>query len=110
MAQKVVTTITDDIDGSDAAESLEFSWEGLEYRIDLSEKNADKFRKVMAPYLTAAQRVGGRARRSSKPAPVARAASDAATVRAWAVEHGYTVTDRGRISGEVRAAYEAAHV
>jgi len=107
MAQKVVTTITDDIDGSAAEESLEFSWEGLEYRIDLSEKNADKFRKAMAPYLTAAQRVGGRARRAK--AATARPASDAAAVRAWAVEHGYTVTDRGRISGEVRAAYEAAN-
>jgi hypothetical protein len=108
MAQKVVTTITDDIDGSDADDSLEFTWEGLEYRIDLSEKNADKFRKVMAPYLAAAQRVGGRARRS-KTTSTSRSASDAATVRAWAVEHGYTVTDRGRISGEVRAAYEAAN-
>ena len=107
MVQKVVTTITDDIDGSDADESLEFSWEGLEYRIDLSEKNADKFRKVMAPYLTSAQRVGGRARRTKAAAP--RPASDAATVRAWAAEHGYTVTDRGRISGEVRAAYEEAN-
>jgi len=51
--------------------------------------------------------VGGRARRAK--AATARPASDAAAVRAWAVEHGYTVTDRGRISGEVRAAYEAAN-
>jgi hypothetical protein len=108
MAQKVVTTVTDDIDGSDADESLEFSWEGLEYHIDLSEKNADKFRKVMAPYLTAAQRVGGRSRRG-KAAATPRSASDAATVRAWASQNGYAVTDRGRISGEIRAAYEAAN-
>jgi hypothetical protein len=92
--------------GGEADETLGFVWEGLEYRIDLSEKNADKFRKVMAPYLTSAQRIGGRARRA-KTAP-ARAASNAAEIRAWAIQNGYQVPDRGRIPGDIRAAYDAA--
>jgi len=37
MTQKFAATITGDIDGSDAVELLERSWEGLQYRIDLSE-------------------------------------------------------------------------
>jgi Lsr2 len=107
MAQKVVTTITDDLDGTEADETLEFVWEGIEYRIDLCEKNADKFRKVIAPYLTAAQRVGGRAKR--RATVISRPASNAADVRAWAIENGYQVPDRGRIPNDVRAAYEEAH-
>ena len=34
---------------------------------------------------------------------------DMSSVRAWARENGYQISDRGRVSGEVRAAYEAAH-
>jgi hypothetical protein len=30
-------------------------------------------------------------------------------VRAWARENGYQVSDRGRVSSEVIAAYEKAH-
>jgi hypothetical protein len=30
-------------------------------------------------------------------------------VREWAREHGYKVSDRGRISAEVQQAYAAAH-
>ncbi len=32
-----------------------------------------------------------------------------AEVRTWAREHGYAVSDRGRVPGDVRAAYEWAH-
>jgi hypothetical protein len=106
MAHRVVETLIDDLDGREADETLGFVWEGLEYRIDLSEKNADKFRKVMAPYLTSAQRIGGRARRTKTAA--APAASNAAEIRAWAIQNGYPVPDRGRIPGDVRAAYDAA--
>ena len=107
MARKVVQTLIDDIDGSQANETISFSFEGLEYRIDLSERNAERFRKAMAPFLRSAQRIGGRARRGR--AGDVRTTSDAAAVRAWAVEQGYDIPARGRIPNDVRAAYEAAH-
>ncbi len=37
-----------------------------------------------------------------------RSASDSADIRAWAKENGYEVSERGRISAEVRAAYNEA--
>ena len=37
-----------------------------------------------------------------------RSASDSADIRAWAKENGYEVSERGRISAEVRAAYNDA--
>lgn len=106
MARRIVQTLVDDMDGTEAEETINFSFEGLEYRIDLSEKNADKFRKAIAPFLKAAQRVGGRAKRGK--ASVTRLPSGAAMIRAWAIEHGYEMPGRGRIPKDVRAAYEAA--
>ncbi|MBX9247046.1 Lsr2 family protein, partial [Actinotalea ferrariae] len=52
----------------------------------------------------AARKTGSNRRQAT--AGVGRA-SDAAAVRQWAREHGYTIPDRGRIPAEVRAAYEA---
>ncbi|HEV7195154.1 MAG TPA: histone-like nucleoid-structuring protein Lsr2, partial [Pedococcus sp.] len=34
---------------------------------------------------------------------------DLADVRDWARKHGHTVSDRGRISAEIQAAYDKAH-
>jgi hypothetical protein len=39
--------------------------------------------------------------RSSGPAP--------ADIREWARANGYDVSDRGRVSAEIKAAYEAAN-
>ena len=49
----------------------------------------------------------GRASRASRPAAAPRGESQG-EIREWARAQGYAVGDRGRIPGEVRAAYEAA--
>ena len=117
MAQKVQVLLVDDIDGGDAAETLSFSLDGVNYEIDLSDEHATALRDAFAPWVGHARRVGGRsgvARRSAASTP--RAAKSAATperdttaVRTWARENGYTVSDRGRISAEVISAFDAAH-
>jgi hypothetical protein len=110
VAQRVQVLLTDDLDGSDAEETLIFAWEGNQYEIDLSEKNADKFRKAVAPYLGAARRVGRTSANGRKPAARAsRPAADLSEVRAWARDSGFQVSDRGRVSEEIKAAFEAAH-
>jgi hypothetical protein len=109
MAQKVQVILTDDLDGGDADESVQFALDGVSYEIDLSEANADALREALAPYLEAGRRVGGRASRRSAAARPAGERTDLSDLRAWARENGYQVSDRGRVSGEVRAAYEAAH-
>jgi Lsr2 len=55
----VVELDEDDLDGGPATETLSFGFEGIGYSIDLSKKNADRFRKLMAPYLNAARRDRG---------------------------------------------------
>jgi len=106
MASHTVTLYEDDLDGSEAVGTIAFALEGVEYQIDLSDKNADKLRKALQPYVNAGRRVGGR-RRSG--AAKSSSSSDTAAVREWAQGAGYEVSARGRVSAAVREAYEAAH-
>lgn len=103
MAQKVNIVLVDDIDGSDAEETVTFALDGREYEIDLSRANADKLRDALALYVGHARRGGGRRARNRAGGPTP---SD---IRAWARENGFTVPDRGRVSATVREAYLAAH-
>ena len=68
MAQKVMVTLVDDLDGSTAEETVEFGLDGASYQIDLSSDNADRLRqaraaRVAASALSAAHLAGGRAPR-----------------------------------------------
>jgi hypothetical protein len=115
MAQRVNVVLVDDIDGSEAAETVTFGLDGVQYEIDLSTENADKFRDVLAPYVGHARRSGGRrrsaggGRSNGSAAASSRSGASAADIRAWARENGWDVPDRGRVSAEVREAYDAAH-
>lgn len=68
MAQKVETLFTDDIDGSQAAETVKFSLDGKDYAIDLSEGNAAVMRETLAVYVTAGRRQSkAKAVKTAKP-------------------------------------------
>jgi hypothetical protein len=106
MAQKVNIVLVDDIDESEAAETVTFGLDGTNYEIDLNKKNAAALRDALAPYVGHARKLGGRRggrRTSSAGGPTAR------EIREWARENGWDVPDRGRVAAEVREAYAAAH-
>jgi hypothetical protein len=112
MAQRVNIVLEDDLDGSDADETVTFALDGTTYEIDLSAANAAKLRDALAPYVGHARRAGGRRAtpragggRSSRAA----GKRDLGDVREWARANGHKVSDRGRISAEVQAAYDKAH-
>ena len=116
MAQRVSVVLVDDIDGSEATQTIPFSFEGTQYEIDLSEDNIDRFREVLAPYIGHARRAGTGRRRGGSPGRSSGSgrsggsgSPSAADIRAWARENGHDVPDRGRVSAEVREAYAAAH-
>jgi hypothetical protein len=112
MAQKVQVILTDDLDGSAADDTVSFAIDGVSYDIDLSEVNAEALRGIFGPYILAGRRTGGRYRVSTRAGakkPAVPASADLGDVRAWARDNGFQVSDRGRVSGEIKAAYEAAH-
>lgn len=104
MAQRVVVTLSDDIDGSEAAETIAFGLDGKSYEIDLNEANAKKLRKALAPYVEA----GRKRSRSGKAYRQTQVAPDPAAVRAWAQANKLEVPARGRIPKKVYEAFAEA--
>src|SRR5215211_2595198 len=94
MATRIVTELYDDIDGSDAAQTVRFALDGVEYEIDLSDRNANRLRNSLGEFVGHARKVGG----GRKPATSALAdKSQTGAMRQWLKDHGYEVSDRGRI-------------
>lgn len=110
MAQKVNIILVDDIDESEAEETITFGLDGVTYEIDLNADHANELREALAPYVGHGRKVGGR-RSAGRRTPSAAAASgpSAGEIREWARENGWEVSDRGRVPAEVREAYTAAH-
>ncbi|MFI8522325.1 Lsr2 family protein [Streptomyces sp. NPDC085481] len=108
MAQRVVVTLSDDIDGGEAAETVAFGLDGKMYEIDLNPANAKKLRKALAPYLAAGRKQSGRANAPQRAQKHTVLAPDPAAVRAWAQSNKMEVPARGRIPKRVYEAFRAA--
>jgi hypothetical protein len=107
MAQKVQVTLVDDLDGTEADETVRFSLDRVDYEIDLSKKNATSLRDALAQYVGAARRMGGR---RSTGGPRRRAGGNGtAAIRDWAKSKGYKISDRGRVPANIVEEYNKAH-
>jgi hypothetical protein len=111
MAQKVSIVLVDDIDGSEADETVTFGLDGTTYEIDLSDEHATALRDSLAEYVGYARKVAATRRSSGSSGRKAAASvgASAADIREWAKEQGYEVSERGRINAGIREAYDAAH-
>jgi hypothetical protein len=107
MAQRTKVVFTDDVDGSEAIGTARFGLEGTSYEVDLSQKNADKLAKVLAPYVAAGRKTvngpGRRATSSTRPA-----GPRSQEVRTWAKGQGIEVKDKGRVPAELINKFQAA--
>lgn len=109
MARREVTQIFDDLDNAPLEERdvrvIRFSVNGTDYVLDVSEKNANVFYDLLAPYVEAARKVPSiRGRKTG-----VLAAYDPKDVREWAAKNGYSIARRGKISQEVIDAYLAVN-
>ena len=112
MAQEVLVTLTDDLDGSDAEETIMFALDGASYEIDLNAKNAAALRKALDKYVRSARSAsrspGARRSRTATRRPDRRPDVDPKAVRVWAHEHGIEVSSRGRIPAQILDQYRTA--
>jgi hypothetical protein len=108
MAQKVNVILIDDIDGSDAAETVPFGLDGTQYEIDLSSGHAQELREQLDLYVRKARKVAGSASRVGRGRRTG--ANDARNkeIRDWAREKGLDVNERGRIPAGIVSQFEAA--
>ncbi|GIJ25069.1 Lsr2 family protein [Micromonospora qiuiae] len=112
MARKVITVLTDDLDGGKADRTVEFSLDGVAYTIDLSDENAGVLRKSLDPFINAGRRLGRAGvdvrstRRGMGGATSGMNREQNRAIREWAVSNGYKISERGRIPVEVVEAYK----
>lgn len=120
---EIIEHFVDDLDGSDAAETVTFTFDGAPYEIDLNKRNAKALRTDFGAWTTHARRVRGRAGsrttrasgkagakpgRRSRDATSTPAVSESATIREWAAAQGVAVSSRGRIPAAIVEQYRAA--
>lgn len=108
MAQKVNIVLVDDLDGTEATETVSFGLDGTSYEIDLNDANASALREALSGYVGHARKVTGGGRRARKSSGGG-SSSNTKDVREWAKSQGMEVSERGRISADVQQAYDAAH-
>lgn len=112
MAKRTVVELTDDLDGSEAHETVRFGLDGDDLEIDLSEGHAAEMRELMAPYVAASRRAGGGRASATVRRPAGKPSSsgdvDPKAVRAWAEANGIEVNARGRLKSDVIEQYRAA--
>lgn len=136
MARREIVTLTDDLDGTEGAQTVTFSLEGTTWQVDLGERNREALKNALRPFVNAAREVAADAPPAGAGAPraartelgeapadspdmagwasakrvsvPARGESRARLIRAWSAEQGQPLPSRGRIPREVVAAYDAA--
>jgi hypothetical protein len=111
VAQKTIVRLVDDLDGkpSDQVQTVSFALDGVQYEIDLNEDNATRLRERLSEFTAAAQRVNRKRRQPAGVQPVSRSKEQTRAIRKWAQDHGYALSDKGRIPDSVITAFEAAH-
>jgi hypothetical protein len=112
MAQRSVVELLDDLDGTEATQTISFALNGAQYEIDLNDEHADEMYALFNDYIAHARRLS--ARRSGRRGAAASTGGTAASpnpqhIRDWAQAEGIEVSARGRISQDLRERYAAAH-
>jgi hypothetical protein len=108
LARKIHVQLIDDISGEDAQETIRFSLDGADYEIDLAAKNSAGLRAALAPFIAHSRRVrSASGSRSIRTVPSGR--EETQKIREWATANGYSPNSRGRISQDIKKAYDDAH-
>ena len=92
--QQVVTITKDDIDRSDAVETVSFGLDGKWYLIDLNEEHSEQLREQIDYWKKYARRDKSRSVRSRR---ANRSLTFAGQVRSWATANGIPVNKRGKV-------------
>lgn len=119
MATETTIILVDDIDGSEAAETVRFGLDGRDYEIDLSEINAKELRGSLAGFIESGRRYKPTTKQrrsvptrpgktSSVSAPALTDKEQSLAIRDWGRANGFAIADRGRLPARVVQAYHQA--
>lgn len=127
MAKVERVEFIDDLDGkpidADDLNRVEFEVklpgrQPVRYGMDLRTASVAKFERDMGKYIAKADKMQRNGRAATKPtrasvdttpAPAPAAPEQTRTIREWAIDNGYEVSERGRVPAKIVEAFEAAH-
>ena len=114
MAQRIQVLLICDVcnDGTAGTENIRFGLDAVNYEIDVCDKHAVQLRDAVAPYSGPGRRATGGSAAAGRGGRRRSGGGNRAhtqAVRAWARQQGIKVSERGRISADVAAQYDAAH-
>src|SRR5215207_11711789 len=104
MTKETIEVLVDDLDGSEAVESVRIGWNGQWRELELSEKNSAALAKAFDKFWNVARPVpegGTTPRRGRAASRSTNGKRDPKAIRVWAEENGIPVPSRGRIPREV---------
>ncbi|MGW4718237.1 histone-like nucleoid-structuring protein Lsr2 [Nocardia sp. NPDC004260] len=112
MARKVrtVVDVIDDFTGKidAAADTVDFSYRGTAYQIELGPESAAQLEQALAPFISVARKVKKTSKTHGAKSTAAQS-DERKRIRKWARENGHNVAPVGRIDRDVIAAYHRAH-
>jgi hypothetical protein len=116
MAKATVEVLLDDLDGSEATETVTIGWNGDWRELDLSKRNLASLSKTLDKYWQVGRPVSGNRRPPTKrsrpetrsPRRAAKAKRDPKLIRAWATHNGIPMPARGRIPVDIERQYNEA--
>lgn len=127
--KEVRETLYDDLawkqseEKTEAAETVEFSIDGQDIVIDLTDQNAEMLREMLRPFveagLPAPKKTSGRKKNAAAPtagaatpkkasSPAKGSNEENTAIREWARLNGFDLSERGRIPQNVKDAWAAA--
>ena len=116
MAKATVEVLVDDLDGSEAVETVRLGWNGDWRELELSEKNVAALSRALDRYWNVSRpaSVEGQPRRRSRPTAASSrrlrsVTLDPKRIRDWATNNGIVVGARGRVPADVVRQYREAH-
>lgn len=115
MARQIV--FVDDIDGTEGAETVTFSYRGESFEIDLAPDNAARMDQMLGEFIRAARKGDTlvpvsevKQQRRTKGVNTQRAGREQTqAVREWGRANGFNVSERGRIPADLQEAFDNAH-
>jgi hypothetical protein len=107
MANKIQVVLIDDIDGSEATETVTFGIDGKRYEIDLNAANSGDLRTIFGRFIEYARKVSTTPARRTATVTGGNTRDETTKIRQWAKAQGYDVKDVGLIPRRIRAEYHA---
>ena len=111
MAKERVVQLIDDLDGSNADETVRFALDENIYEIDLTSANARRLRTTLDRYRERGRRVGRVRLLAPGQRPKRRTRTsngEQAAARVWAGQNGYPIQPVGQVPKVIMAEYRAS--